>query len=260
MEFADIDFHQLPGKGVKKITEEKIIEKALYPNQAHLAKVIVERFAHIIETNEHSKYKLRPLLEQANGINRPSDSDMVYKKFSFIIYTAISNMLEHQTAMRLADPESGVLSPEIYKSSWKIRGRAALSKVRKYHPEVIKSTHKDLVEEVQSNPETLFLIVADEAHVAITKSDEEEEKPTATPVPQKSKPKRTIDAAGDYIDKTSRCEECSEGEMTARERENANNTLVNFWKYDKHPNVIVLQVRRIIELVSGNSGGLFDLT
>ena len=143
-----------------------------------------------------------------------------------MIYTAISNMLEYQTAMRLADPESKVLSPEIYKKSWKTRGQEALSKVRKYHPEVINSTHNDLVEEVKKSPETLFLIVADEAHVAITKNEEEDDKTTRSPgFKKKSDDARDSDAA-----------------EAAKERETANNTLVNFWKDHKHPNVVVLQV------------------
>ena len=116
--------------------------------------------------------------------------------------------------MRLADEQSEVLSPEIYKSSWKTRGREALSKVKKYHAETIHSTHRDLVKEVESNPKTLFLIVADEAHVAITKNDEEEDKSTTTPVRKKSKSKPDMDGTGDH--KTENDQGDSQIEITAR--------------------------------------------
>ena len=96
MEFADIDIHKLPAKGVKKVSEEKEKEPAIYKNQAYLAKVIIERFAHLIEKNEHCEYKLLPLLEQANGTKQLGDDEKVYTGFQFMIYTAISNMLEHR--------------------------------------------------------------------------------------------------------------------------------------------------------------------
>ena len=225
MKFPEIDMHGLPVKGVKKIKGEQESEPPVYPNQAYLAKVIVERIAHIIEQNEHSENKLLPLLEQFNGTIELRDDRKTYTNFKFMIYTAMSNMLEYQTAMRLADPESKVLSPEIYKKSWKTRGQEALSKVRKYHPEVINSTHNDLVEEVKKSPETLFLIVADEAHVAITKNEEDDKTTRSPGFKKKSDDARDSDAA-----------------EAAKERETANNTLVNFWKDHKHPNVVVLQV------------------
>ena len=224
MQFAEIDMHGLPHKGLKKIEGEQESEPPVYPNQAYLAKVIVERIAHIIEQNEHSENKLLPLLKQANGTTELEDVSKVYTNFKFMIYTAISNMLEYQTAMRLADPQSDVLSPEIYRKSWKTRGQEALSKVRKYHPEVINSTHRDLVKEVENNPKTLFLIVADEAHVAITKNEEEDDKNSTRPGLKAGK--------GEESDVTE----------AVKDRETANNTLVNFWKDDRHPNVVVLQV------------------
>ena len=62
--------HGLPVKGVKKIKGEQESEPPVYPNQAYLAKVIVERIAHIIEQNEHSENKLLPLLEQFQWYHR----------------------------------------------------------------------------------------------------------------------------------------------------------------------------------------------
>ena len=65
---------------------------------------------------------------------------------------------------------------------------------------------------VKSNPGTLFLIIADEAHVAITKKENVQTKD------------RTEDL------------------KRQRDTETANDAMVNQWKDDEHPNAVVLQV------------------
>ena len=49
----------------------------------------------------------------------------------------------------------------------------ARDKVQKYHYTTL-ATHQKLLKRVEENPRTLFMIVADEAHVAITNKAEED--------------------------------------------------------------------------------------
>ena len=209
-DFIDIDKYDLPSE-VKKVEEEQKPDPPIFPNQAFLAKTIIERIAQILENNNNCKYKLWPLLEQGERSLTQAELDHCYDNFEFVIYTAISNMLEEQTAVRMMDFQSEVFPPSMYKSSWKTMKEEADKKVKKYHMSSLTS-HKELVERVESNPRTLFLIVADEAHVAITKKEDK---------------KRGSGASGE------------------RETETANDTMVNYWKDDEHPNVVVLQVRTI---------------
>ncbi len=203
MQFAEVDRHSLP-KEAKRVGETEEEETSFHPNQESLANVIIQRIVQIIDGNQHSKYTLRPLIENA------SDRSKCYNRFEFVIYTAISNMLESQTAKRVADRQMEVFPRETYKKTKREIRKEAESKVKKYRPETI-STHKKLMKRVEDpeNERTLFLIVADEAHVAVTKTEDEKK---------------------------------GDGEKHTNER--ANDTLVNYWKDEEHPNVIVLQVRK----------------
>ena len=116
-------------------------------------------------------------------------------------------MLEGQTAERLMEPQTEVFPRAIYQSTWKIRKEEADKRVKKHQISTVKSSHRELVERVKSKPRTLFLIVADEAHLAIT-GDE-------------------TGASGDGVGS----------------RDKANNILVNCWNQNDHPNVVVLQVK-----------------
>ena len=233
MHFIDVDKHDLPGE-VKKIEGEEKPDPPIFPNQAFLAKTIIERIAQILETNipeklenntaeklennANKRYKLWPLLEQWERALTQAELDNCYNDFEFVIYTAISNMLEEQTAVRMMDPLSEVFPRSLYnKSSWKTMKEEADKRVKKYHISSLPS-HKELLDRVKSNPRTLFLIVADEAHVAITKKED----------------KKSGNGSG------------TSGE---RETETANDTMVNYWKDDEHPNVVVLQVKNIFACI-----------
>ena len=228
MHFIDIDQHDLHSDA-KKVEGEEKPDPPIFPNQAFLAKTIIERIAQILENNTSSRYKLRPLFEQWERTLMQAELDNCYTDFEFVIYTAISNMLEEQTAIRMMDPLSEVFPRSLYsKSSWKTMKEEADKRVKKYHMSSLAS-HKELVERVKSNPRTLFLIVADEAHVAITKKEDK---------------------------KQSGHERGNRGE---RETETANDTMVNYWKDDEHPNVVVLQVRNIFLLFTGRGDGHITL-
>ncbi len=71
-------------------------------------KVIISRFAKILEVNEHAIYKLKPHLRGVRHNTVDPDAYLCFDNFEFVIYTAISNMLQEQTARRVADPQSKV--------------------------------------------------------------------------------------------------------------------------------------------------------
>ena len=222
MHFTDNDKHDLPSD-VKKVEDQQKPDPPIFPNQAFLAKTIIERIAQILENNNNSKYKLWPLLEQCERSLTQAELDHCYTDFEFVIYTAISNMLEEQTAVRMMDRLSEVFPPSMYnKSSWKTLKEKAQKHVKKYINTSLES-HRELMKRVKSNPRKLFLIVADEAHVAITKKEDKKQ---------------------------------GSGTSGERETETANDTMVNYWKDDEHPNVVVLQVRNIItDRVRSTTGG-----
>ncbi len=222
MLFDENDKHGLPSRGIGQVPEEEQIEPFYFPNQEYLAKVIVERIIHIVDNNakkirdsdpsREGIFFLEPLAQTPTSTSFAEKFERCYNGFEFVIYTAISNMLELQTAKRVADKDSGVFSKEFTEnSSRKELRQKALGKVGKYHVKTIKM-HQRLVDKVKDNPRTLFLIVADEAHVAVTKRDNEGQGPN---------------------------KDTSESDVEAKR---ANDTLVNYWKDDEHPNVVVLQV------------------
>ena len=59
--------------------------------------------------NGHAKYKLTPHLKGVmHDTTDNPDANRCFDNFEFVIYTAISNMLQEQTARRVADPQSKV--------------------------------------------------------------------------------------------------------------------------------------------------------
>ena len=163
-------------------TEGAEEEPCYHPEQIEMAAVLLERVEEIIFRNVHSKRFLS-----------------AYEEFHFIIYTANSAMLEEQTISRLCDPATECFPRSTYRCRSKELYKTASNKVWKFTVENIKH-HNDLLKDVKANPDTLYLIVADEAHSAITK------------------------------------------ETTKKKVAAANNTFVNSWNEEEHPNVIVLQV------------------
>ena len=91
-----------------------------------------------------------------------------------MIYTAQSKMLEKQTISRLCDPSTECFSPATYLNGRKLCAKAE-QKVRTFSVENIGKTHRKLEAEVRENPDTLYLVVADEAHSAITKETKKKE-------------------------------------------------------------------------------------
>ncbi len=70
--------------------------------------MIISRFAKILEENEGARYKLTPHLKGVTHDTNDEDANLCFDNFEFVIYTAISNMLQEQTAFRVADPQSEV--------------------------------------------------------------------------------------------------------------------------------------------------------
>ncbi len=66
-----------------------------------------------------------------------------------------------------------MLPPEVYKRAIYEVSKEARSKVHKYHYTTLPK-HQELLKRVENNPRTLFVIVADEAHAAITHKIEDE--------------------------------------------------------------------------------------
>ncbi len=65
-----------------------------------------------------------------------------------------------------------VLSPDVYRKESKEIEEEARSKVHKYHFKTLEYHEKFLnMVESKDKQRTLFVIVADEAHIAITKGD-----------------------------------------------------------------------------------------
>ena len=132
-------------------TEAKEEEPCYHPEQVQMATVLVERIEEILFRNGHSRRSLE-----------------AYKKFDYVIYTASSKMLEKQTISRLCDPSTECFSRATYLDARKLNA-VAEKKVRTFSVENIGKTHRKLEAEVKENPDTLYLVVADEAHSAITK-------------------------------------------------------------------------------------------
>ncbi len=84
------------------------------------------------------------------------------------IYTAKSINLQTQTIQRLIDPKAQVFRKEAYDDMGKLHEDAKL-RVQLYSEDVIEKRHKHLVSQVERCPDTLFIIIADEAHFAVTK-------------------------------------------------------------------------------------------
>ena len=77
-------------------------------------------------------------------------------------------MLEKQTISRLCDPDTECFSPATYLNGCKLYALAE-QKVCTFSIKNIVKTHRKLEKEVKENLDTLYLVVADEAHSAITK-------------------------------------------------------------------------------------------
>ena len=141
------DTHNVPFNS----TDPKEEEPCYHPEQEEMATVIVERIKEILFRNGHSRRSLE-----------------AYKQFEFEIYTASSKMLERQTISRLCDKNTKCFSQETYRDASELN-TIAEKKVHTFSVDNIEKAHKKLEAEVKENPDTLYLIVADEAHSAITK-------------------------------------------------------------------------------------------
>ena len=138
-------------------TEAKEEEPCYHPEQVQMAMVLMERIREILFRNVYSRRSVK-----------------AYKKLEFMIYTAQSKMLEKQTISRLCDPSTECFSPATYLNVRKLCAKAE-QKVRTFSVENIGKIHRKLEAEVKQNPDTLYLVVADEAHSAITKETKKKE-------------------------------------------------------------------------------------
>ena len=130
-----------------------------YPAQIEMAAILKKR----IDT----------IMSHYHNISSLSDA---FNDVEFAVYTARFRMLSDQTEKRICHPDAGVLSQEELKSPDN-SGR----KKRMFMYTRNNDTEKhfeELKKNVQENPKTLFVIIADECHWGITK-DKEENKPSA---------------------------------------------------------------------------------
>ena len=164
-----------------------------YPMQENNARILLKRIQNILHL-----YSGKSL----------SDFD----DFMFQIYTAKYNMLQQQTVKRLMDETAQCFQAKYYAIGQrdKLKEKAE-RRVHKYNlssAEIERNT--TLLEEAENNPNTLYLIVADEAHWGVGKGDDINDAP----------------------------EKCPQ----VKSKSYAHNKLINCWDCKMYPNVIVLQV------------------
>ena len=171
--------------------EVEELEPPYYPSQMFMADRIIDRIETILDHYHDGK-----------TIND-------FTGFEFQIYTFNSLMLEQQTIKRLCEPKAECLPAEMFAESRASVVRKGKKLVKKYIlSKDVDARHEELKEMAEKHPETLFLIVADEAHWGVTGADDRKDEDSAN----------------------------------KSDSRHANEKLVNSWDHGKHPNVIVLLV------------------
>lgn len=138
-----------------KPPEEDITKPFYFPSQIFRADIVVEHIEFILNHYHDGK-----TLEDFND-------------FEFQIYTARSNSLEEQTLMRLMERNAQCFGRVFYEKS----KTAQFQQARKHVNQYVKSIRSDernlkLLDQAKNNSQTLFLIVADEAHWGISDKGE----------------------------------------------------------------------------------------
>ena len=129
-----------------------------YPSQIEMATILKKR----IDT----------IMWHYHNISNLSDA---FDDVEFAVYTARYRMLSDQTEKRICHPDAGVLSKEELESRKECNGK---KRMFMYVRSADTDTHfKQLRQEVQEKPKTLFIIIADECHWGITK--DKDQKPSA---------------------------------------------------------------------------------
>ncbi len=170
----------------RETQEEK---PAAYHQQQCQAAKLLEHIETILQLNRHSQGSIKN-----------------YEDVEIQIYTAKSINLQNQTIQRLIDPKAQVFQKEDYNNMEQLY-RDAKKRVQMYSEDVIEKRHNDLVSHARNNPQTLYIIIADEAHFAVTR-------------------------------------------QTSGNKQAANDTLINSWSPEEHPNVIILQVSNKLQPVT----------
>ena len=139
-----------------EIQDSQDVNNTYYPSQICLASIIVKRirflFMHYMNAGE----------------GRELDA---FKYFDFRIYTARSKMLNNQIIQRLCSEAVGCFPQEDYKDEKRLQNMAKY-RVRKYmKTKKIVDELETLKTEVNKNPTTLFLIIADEAQWGIWRGE-----------------------------------------------------------------------------------------
>ncbi len=113
--------------------------------------------------------KLLLHIETILALNKHSRGSIKnYHDVEIQIYTAKSINLQNQTIQRLIDPKAQVFCKEDYNDIEKLY-QDAKKRVQLYSEDVIEKRHKYLVRSAENNPQTLYIIIADEAHFAVTR-------------------------------------------------------------------------------------------
>ena len=129
-----------------------------YPSQIEMATILKKR----IDTIMRHYHKIAKL----------SDA---FDKVDFTVYTARYRMLSDQTEKRICHPDAGVLSKEELEARSEMNAK---KRMFMYVRSAETDTHfQQLKKDVQENPKTLFVIIADECHWGITK--DKDQKPSA---------------------------------------------------------------------------------
>ena len=117
----------------------------------------------------------------------------------------------------------GIFSPDVLHGPAKELSEKARNLVWMYTSDTKHKVIQPLIKQVEENPDDLFLIVADEAHIALTRGSKKGQ----------MKKERSVDD-GDESD-----------EEQLKDAKAVNDAVVNSWSSEKHPNMIILQVMEL---------------
>ena len=125
-----------------------------------------------IEMASILKKRIDTIMWHYHKIAKLSDA---FDDVDFTVYTARYRMLSDQTEKRICHPDAGVLSKKEREARNECNSK---KRMFMYVRSAETDTHfEQLKQDVQRNPKTLFIIIADECHWGITK--DREQKPSA---------------------------------------------------------------------------------
>lgn len=140
-----------PFTATKEEDDLEPFQPTFYFSQLQLSSQLVERINFIIQKNP---YTTKRSVDDYSG---------VYMQ----IFTAKLTSLERQTRERLIDPSAQVFSQDTYLDMERLQ-KESDHLVCKYSEDIIDKYFNDTKSFAENNPHKLVLVIADEAHCAIT--------------------------------------------------------------------------------------------